>query len=433
LTNLLSAPVVYRHGLQELARMLAWLRVCAVVGQALTVAVVARELAFPIPQVALFAAIGVLSAFAVLVLLRLRQPWPVREAEVVAHLAVDICILWCLLYFTGGATNPFISLYIMPVALAATALSASYLVAVVLLAGGAYATLMFRYVPLPEIHAHDAQFSLHVLGMGINFAISALLLGFFIQRLAAELRARETATQGLRERALRDEGILAIATQAAGAAHELNTPLSTIRTLLTELRHEHGSDARLDEDLALLTNQADRCRDILRELVNVGAAPLSDATPALNLAAFATDCAERFRLLRPDVDLAITLNDADGAISILMAPGLRHAVIALLNNAADASALHESSAVEFSTRLDGDAVEFAVRDGGSGLAPSARAAAGLRFFSDKRDGLGLGLVLANATAERLNGNLSVASLPSHGTLTRLRVPLQSVEDRPDAR
>ena len=404
--------------------MLAWLRVCAVVGQAL---------AFPIPQAGLFAAIGVLAVFAVLVLLRLRRPWPVREVEVVAHLAVDVCILWYLLYFTGGATNPFISLYIMPVAFAATALSAPYLVAVVLLAGGAYATLMFRYVPLPEIHAHDAQFSLHVLGMGINFAISALLLGFFIQRLAAELRARETATQGLRERALRDEGILAIATQAAGAAHELNTPLSTMRTLLTELRREHGSEARLDEDLALLANQADRCRDILRELVNVGAAPLSETTPTLTLAAFATDCVERFRLLRPDVDLAMTLDDASNAVGLLMAPGLRHAVIALLNNAADASTLDHGSAVEFSARLDGDAVEFAVRDRGAGLAPNAHAAAGLRFFSDKPEGLGLGLALANATAQRLNGNLSVASHAGKGTLTRLRVPLDSIENRSDAR
>ncbi|MDR3389141.1 MAG: ATP-binding protein [Rudaea sp.] len=409
--------------------MLAWLRVCAVIGQALTVIVVARVLAFPIPQLRLFAGIGVLALFAALVLLRLRRQWPVREAEVVAHLAVDIAVLCYLLYFTGGATNPFISLYIMPIAFAAMALSAPCLVAVVLLAGSAYAVLMFGYVPLPAIHAHDAQFSLHVLGMGINFAISALLLGFFIQRLAAELRARETSAQGLRERALRDAGILAIATQAAGAAHELNTPLSTIRTLLTDLRREHVNDVRLDDDLALLANQADRCRDILRELVDVGTAPLNDATQTLTLAGFATDCADRFRLLRPDIDLAMTLDDDRCAISLLLAPDLRHAVIALLNNAADASSTNKGSPVEFSARLDGDAVEFAVRDRGSGLAPDARAAAGLRFFSDKRDGLGLGLVLANTTAERLNGTLSVVSRAGSGTLTRLRVPLDSIENR----
>ncbi len=400
------------------------------VGQAATVVFVARVLAFPIPQLSLFAGIGVLALFAALALWRLRQKWPMGETEVVVHLGVDICVLWYLLYLTGGATNPFISLYIMPVALAATALSARYLGATVALAGGAYALLMFHYVPLPAMHRHDAdsQFNLHVLGMGINFAISALLLGFFIQRLAAELRAREAAAQRVRERALRDEGILAIATQAAGTAHELNTPLATMRTLLTELRREYADNAPLDEDLALLASQADRCRDILRELVEVGTASLNDTQQTVTLADFAAGCADRFRLLRPEIDLVMTLGDDAHTLSLRTAPGLRHAIIALLNNAADASAMRQSPQVDFSAMRDGDTVEFGVRDRGPGLAPKARAAAGLRFFSDKDGGLGLGLALANATAERLKGDLSVTAAASGGTRTNLRVPLISADN-----
>lgn len=419
------------HGPRELALTLARLRVCAVAGQALTVLVVAQWLKIEIPQAALYGGIVMLALFAALAWWRLGQSWPVHEGEVVGHLAVDICVLCYLLYLTGGATNPFISLYVMPVALAATALSARYLAAVVLLASAAYGLLMFNYLPLLAMHQHDphAQFDLHVLGMGINFAISAALLGFFIWRLARALREREAAAQRERERALRDEGILAIATQAAGAAHELNTPLSTMRTLLAEMRRVHRDDAALDEDLALLAGQAERCRDILRELVQVGAAQLNETPQSVTLEAFAIDCAERFRLLRPEVDLTTNLDNDCRALTLNIAPGLQHALVALLNNAADASTLRQSSQVEFSIRRAGNAVEFGVCDHGPGLPKDARDAAGLRFFSDKRDGLGLGLALANATAERLDGEISVEAPADGGMLTRLRLPLANIENR----
>lgn len=250
----------------------------------------------------MYSGIGVLAVFAALSWWRLHWTWPVGENEVVAHLAVDIGVLCYLLYLTGGATNPFVSLYIMPVVLAATALSVWRLATVMILSGAAYALLMFQYRPLPFAHLHDAgsSFNLHVLGMGIEFATSASLLGFFTWRLALALRERERAMQRERERALRDESILAIATQAAGAAHELNTPLSTIRTLVAELRRM-PSAAEFEADLDLLAAQTERCRDILREMVAAGTEPLGAEPRILSLAAFADDCRLRFGLLRPEV------------------------------------------------------------------------------------------------------------------------------------
>ncbi|MGA9332726.1 MAG: ATP-binding protein [Rudaea sp.] len=429
MSNVLNQDFVPRQGPRELAFVLAWLRVCAVTGQVLTVIVVAHTLDFSIPQGKLFAGIAVLALFGSFALWRVRQPWSLGQGEVVAHLCVDIGTLGYLLYFTGGATNPFITLYIMPIALAATALSARYLSAVVLLAGGAYALLMFFYVPLATMHSHSTPFSLHILGMGINFAITALLVAFFIRRLATKLRARDAAAQRLRERALRDEGILAIATQAAGAAHELNTPLSTMRTLLAELRRDRDADKVLAEDLDLLADQAERCRDILRKLVDVGAAHLNDEAHAVSLEDFVERCSDRFRLLRPDVDLALLVEDDCAPLQLRIPPGLDHAMLALLNNAADSTQTEKGLPVEFSVARKDDAIQFSVRDHGSGFADSARAAAGLRFYSDKRDGMGLGLALATASAERLQGNLEVTAAAGGGTLTCLRMPLRDARDR----
>lgn len=422
---------------RALAATLAWLRVCAVVGQFVTVLAVAHVLRLPIAEAPLLAGIAALAAFDVLVWWRLRQAWPVGETEVVAHLAVDTGVLCYLLYLTGGATNPFVSLYIVPIALAAMALPPRHLAAAVLIACLAYLVVLIRHEPLPDVADHAAHlaggteekdFNLHVFGMAVNFAISAVLLGFFIWRLARNLRERAALAQRERERTLRDEGILAIATQAAGAAHELNTPLSTIRTLVGELRREQPAGTPLAEDLALLAGQAERCRDILRELVQVGSAQLTEQAQVQTLPEFVADCAERFRLLRPAVDLEVSLGPAPQPVPLRIVPALRHAILNLLNNAADASALASSTKVEFVANYTDTDILVEVRDSGPGLPQAVRDAGGRRFVSGKRDGLGLGLALANTTVERFHGELHADASPRGGTVTRLRLPLSALRE-----
>jgi two-component system, sensor histidine kinase RegB len=240
-----------------------------------------------------------------------------------------------------------------------------------------------------------------------------------VWRQARALREREAFAQRERERALRDEGILAIATQAAGAAHELNTPLSTMRTLLPELRRDHADDATLTDDLSLLESQVDRCRSILREMVAFGKAQLSQEPEAMSVAAFVHGCTERFQLLRPEAELALELDPATAAIDLRTPPGLRHALLNLLNNAADASASRDSHAVALRVGSDQHWLHFDVRDHGPGFASSEPALLGQ---SRKQGGLGIGLALAEATAERLDGQLVVDS-SADGAEVSLRLPL----------
>ena len=411
------------HNARELTWTLAWLRLCAVAGQALTVLVVAFWMALTIPVGALALGIGLLLAFALAVFWRLSRPWPVTPIEAVAHVAVDIAALTWLLYLTGGATNPFVSLLVLPITLAAAALPLRHVAIVALLAAACYLVLIPWHVPLPMLHAHEGgDFNLHILGMAINFVITAAALSFFVTRLARMLRARERDVQRERERALRDEGILAIATQAAGAAHELNTPLSTMRTLLAELKREHADDKGLADDLELLAGQAERCRDILRELVALGTRQLAGTPQRMPLAAFVHDSESRFHLLRPEVELSIRIEGDAEAREIEAEPSLRHALINLLSNAADASLAAGSARVELSVAANAAQVEFGVRDFGAGT--EAELVARSAFQSSKRDGLGLGLALAHATAERLGGELRAELQSDRGLLQRLRVPLR---------
>ena len=416
-----------RIGPFALTRTLAWLRLCAIAGQSVAVLVCAWWMQLQIPLLPLLVGIGLLAVFSVFAAWRLRQPWPMHEWETIGHIAVDTLVLGYLLYFTGGASNPFITLLLVPIALSAAALSVRAILAVAALTGVAYVILLYWHVSLPmPMHGEvRGGFSLHVAGMAVNFVISALLLGFFINRLAHALRLQQLEVQRVRERALRDEGILAIATQAAGAAHELNTPLSTMRTLLPELRREHAGDAALADDLELLEGQVDRCRTILREMVAFGQAQLSQEPERITLARFVHGCLERFQLLRPEADLDLNLDDAIAPMVLRTPPGLRHALINLLNNAADASAANQSSDVSLRISCDDHWLQLSVLDRGPGFDTTGEWI--LLGNSRKQTGLGIGLALAGATAERLSGEL-VARNTEHGAEVCLRLPLAVIAE-----
>ena len=420
------------HGSRQLLSTLAWLRLCAIGGQALTVAFVAAWLGIAIPVGALFAGIGVLAAFSLLAFWRLRRQTRVSATESMIHITIDTVVLGYLLYLTGGATNPFISLLVMPITLAATALPLRSVSIVAALAVTTYLLLMRFYVPLPEAVAVDtlSGFNLHLTGMAISFAITAGMLGYFIARLARALRAQQAEAELERERALRDEGILAIATQAASTAHELNTPLSTMRTLLGELGREHAQDAALSEDFDLLIGQADRCRDILRELVKVGSNQLAGVAEWISVAELGDSTRDAFSLLRPEIEVDYAIDPALGKRRIAVVPALHHAIINLLNNAADASLANADTRVEMRVGGGGGILELLVRDHGKGMAAALQPTAGLRFETTKRDGVGLGLALANATAERFGGTLTAEAVESGGTRQRLRLPLATLDNPP---
>jgi len=418
------------HGPRQLVASLAWLRLCAITGQILTIAFVALVLHLEIPLPSLAAGIAVLALFALLAFFRLRQYTRIAAWEPVAHIAVDTMVLGYLLYLTGGASNPFISLLVMPITLAATALPLRSVSIVAVLSVGMYLLLMRYHITLPEVtdFSSSRRFNLHLTGMAISFAITAAMLGFFIARLARALRAQQAEAELERERALRDEGILAIATQAASTAHELNTPLSTMRTLLSEMDREHANDATLNSDIRLLISQADRCRDILRELVKVGSNQLAGVAEWTSVAELAESTRDAFSLLRPEIEVVYTIDPAIGEQRIAVVPAMHHAIINLLNNAADASLANGDTRVEMQARGVDGVLELGVRDFGKGMSAIQQAGPAMRFETTKRDGLGLGLALANATAERFGGTLVAEAATGGGTRQHLRLPLARLDN-----
>jgi two-component system sensor histidine kinase RegB len=401
-------------------RRLFFLRSIAICGQVLLIAAAVTMFDTPLPLAAMGAIIVLQAAVNVRTWMRLRKAAPVSEAELFLELLADVAALTALLYLSGGSTNPFVSLYLLPLTIAATALSARYAWAMAGLTIACYSALMFFYLPPEHGHEmHSSAFNLHVLGMWANFLVSAVLIASFVATMSASIRGRDRELAIARERALRDEQVVALGTFAAGAAHELGTPLSTIAVLARELERQHDAEPGMCEDLRLLRTQVDACKRIITSLTTAaGLARAGQAKPQ-SVEEFLAGVKEKWALIRPQVRLDVRCGGAGAAPQIVGVETVRQTLINILNNAADAS----PQAVEIEGTWNAAELTIEVRDRGPGITDDIAEKAGRAFFSTKAAGHGIGLFLANATIERLGGSVALFNRDDGGGCTRVTIPL----------
>lgn len=351
---------------------------------------------------------------------RLGRPRAVTDTEYLLHLLADVAGLTLLFYYTGGSTNPFITYYLVPVTIAAATLPWLYAWIIASGAMAGYTFLMLLYEPVPQL-SHGVivgAISLHVLGMWLNFGLSAGLVTFFIYKMAHALRRRDQMLSHTRETALRNEQVLAVATQAAGTAHELGTPLSTMAVLLKEMRQDISESSPLREDIDLLRAQVDTCKSRLQHLV-ANADRRRLAEPEIKTArTWLAEVIQRWLVLRPDVSHRVEVAERRGAPHLAVDATLDQALMNLLNNAADANPEN----IVINLDWDADQVIIDIRDHGPGVAMSIADQLGDTFVSTKSKGMGIGLFLTHATINRFGGGVSLYNHEEGGTLTEVKLP-----------
>ncbi len=378
----------------------------------------------PLPSlVALLAALAVTNAA---LAFQLRSPAP-RRIVVGAVLLIDVGLLTGILYLVGGPLNPFGIVFLVGITVAAVALGYRWAIALGVVSNVAYGFTFFYHRPLEFIDpgASSAVLTLHLSGMWVAFAAATGLIAYFVGRVSEALAQRESELTEARASVAKSERLAALFALGAGAAHELATPLSTIRTAAGELerainRRPDRSSADVDF-IAIIRGEVDRCTVVLDHLSG-RASPTSDGDSQVPITRLVEDL--RYRLgdsLAQRLDVSVP----PGAQALdVPAEPLRQALIALLRNAFDASGPDQHVTMRVA-QAEGLRVE--VIDQGRGMDESEAARAGEPFFSTKPAGagLGLGLFLVRAFVEQMGGTLRLQSAPGEGTSVTLELPARS--------
>ena len=260
------------------------LRWAEIAGQAATVLGVEWMLAIDVPLGPLFAIIAIELLSNLACALWFRRDPQVVEGHLAAVMALDVALLTGLLYFTGGPANPFSFLYLVQIALAAVVLRAHWTWMLVALSLGSFGLLLIAHRELAVL----ADAIVHQNGMWVALGVSSAFIVHFLLRVVAALAERERELNEARNLASREERLASLATMAAGAAHELSTPLGTIALVAKELeraltRRGDGLTMLID-DARLIREQAGRCRVILDRMAGGAGEHPGEGIEELNVA-----------------------------------------------------------------------------------------------------------------------------------------------------
>ncbi|MBQ0796759.1 ATP-binding protein [Zhongshania sp.] len=406
-------------------RGLCIIRSLVIAGQFAAVFYAEAQLGWLLPYVTLKLLLAAISVFAVFSWWRSFRSWPVTDIELFVHLCVDTIGFSAVLYFSGGANNPFISYLLVPLCISAATLPWAYAWTLSILACAAYSLLLFFFIPLealsPLQHQHGASPNTHILGMWASFLVSALLISYFVFKMAHRLRQRENELARSREHRLQDEQMLAVATLAAGTAHEFGTPLSTMKVILEDLAEQKNAEDA--DDILLLEQQLDHCKDILNKLVSTARDLSEGEVFSIDAGAYLTEITERWQILRPACELRTSIGNGTAALQLRLDGTVSQAILNLLNNAADVS----PGDIHLELRHTNSELIFSIKDRGPGLSPEQAAMFTKAFVSTKGKGRGLGLFLSHATANRYGGTLSWQQRDGGGSQVELILPLEKIQ------
>lgn len=434
--SFLSENVSWRRNLRlETLVRVRWL---AVAGQSAAIAFVFWGLGNPLPIG--WCLLAVAASAWLNILLRLKFPATHRltAREAGASLAWDIIQLALLLFLTGGLQNPFALLFLGPVLISATALPPRTTLALGVLAMACASVLGFIHLPLPWDARYDLRLPpIYMLGIWISIMLSLGFIGLYAWQVAEEGRQLSDALTATELVLAREQHLVQLDGLAAAAAHELGTPLATIALVTKELAGELPKDGPIGEDMALLREQVQRCRDILAKLKNLsgGDAPF-DTMP---LAQLLEEVVQPHRFF--DKEITVDVPAArEGEPTIRRNPGVLYGLGNIVENAVDFAA----HSVSVTARWDASEVAVTVMDDGPGFASdimdrigepyltSRGTARGRRDPSEEQSGLGLGVFIAKTLLERSGARVTCRNraAPDTGAVVDVVWPTRAFVSEP---
>lgn len=360
---------------------------------------------------------------------RLQAASVISNAEVFGHLVIDVFFLVLLLVNTGGASNPLISYLLVLLAVTATLFPKTYVNTFAILSITIYTFFIFLDFQVDHqsnsgAMAQEMSFQIHLLGMWVIFVVSAILISVFITRMAGTIKVREATLAKARENEIRNEQLVAIGTLAAGTAHALGTPLSTMAVLLTELDRCDIKDLDINdvkEDISLLKQQVTRCKNSLGELTRYYNKDSGESNQPVLVSEFAAELQDYIINIHPTSKIDFDTG-AVSDVNIASDLSLKHAIINIIENSIKAA--NQQVSVKFSIANPvSDQLEIAISDDGPGIPAEVLEKVGEPFISMRKESMGIGIFLANAAVQKLNGTIELFNLKQGGAKTLIKLPL----------
>ena len=406
--------------------LLIQLRSIAIVGQIVTIVVAKFWLGvvLPLPQMSM--------VLVALIALNIATcAWLVGRREVTGRalllvMVFDVAALTVQLWLSGGAVNPFVSLYLLQVTLSAVLLDALSTWVIVALACLSVVGLTFYYRPLvlPPQMVGD-MFSLHLTGMLACFLLDAVLLVVFVTRVSRNLRERDAHVAAMRQHAAEESHIVRMGLLATGAAHELGTPLASLSVILGDWRRMPAvaGDADMAQELEEMQVAVQRCKAIVTGILLSAGQTRGESSGATTLNRFIETIVEEWLALHGSAGFSLENRSRDGDAPVAFDAVVKQAIFNVLDNAFEVS----PDNVRLTVDQIGDMLFLRVYDAGPGFAPEMLSQIGRPYQSSKgRAGGGLGLFLVVNVIRKLGGSVVAHNLPQGGAQVTLALPLAAL-------
>lgn len=405
---------------------LVQLRWLAVAGQLATILLTQAVFQIRLPMVAMLGVLAGLVLLNAASLALLRTKGPITNGALFGALLLDVAALSAQLYLSGGATNPFVSLFLLQVVLGSVLLDrwSSWMLVLATSVAFALMTVFYRPIVLPPT-IDRGLFALHVQGMFVCFALVAVLLVLFVSRINTNLRTQDIRLGAIQRQAVEEEHIVRIGLLASGAAHELGTPLSSLSVILGDWRHIDAiaHDPDLLRDVEDMQSEIQRCKAIVTSILMSSGDPRGEEAAATTVRALFNRIvadwsgARDFKSIRFDDRFGEDVPIASDVV-------LQQAVFNLLDNAAEVS----PDGIEITLTRGDDMLVLTVQDEGPGFPSEQLVNLGKPYNSSKRElGRGLGLYLVGNVARKLGGTLAARNIDGAGAEVVISLPLLAIQ------
>jgi two-component system sensor histidine kinase RegB len=404
------------------------LRWLSIIGQTAAVLVVYFGLEFDLPIYACLSVIALSAWLNIALRIRFQQARRLEPSRAAWLLAFDIGQLAVLMYLTGGLDNPFSFFFAGPVLLSATALPARMTILIGLLAITCATLLIFFHEPLPWSEDYGPMPvlpNLYMMGVWFSIALAIFFISIYAWQISEESRQLINALAATELVLAREQHITQIDGLAAAAAHALGTPLSTISLIARELEREIDPKSPHADDVKMLREQAQRCRDILAKLNELQAEGVPfDGLPLSNLL---EEVAEPHRHFGIAIDVKLPAGQPSPVAA--RNPAIVYGLGNLVENAVDFA----RERVEIAADWTADTVTVVVSDDGPGFAPEVISRIGepyvrsrrlRRMYATGETGMGLGFFIAKTLLERTGAKLTFVNkaVPESGAVVAIRWP-----------